>query len=158
MSYQRRKGAATRTHHFFGMTTAQDIRDHVAHIGKCLSLFKDVLHSYPRGARKHLCRYISLFIWPAHTHGRPLRSSRPLKTWYNFSKGVKQLWVLKTEAALAPWLHIRLSWKSTGLLFVIKASDVVLPIFDMWSTFCATRGDWILGGGGGPLVPPRYII
>ncbi len=94
-------------------------------------------------------------IWLGHTYGRPLRSSRPLKTWYHFSKGLKQLWVLKTEAALAPWLHIRLSRKSERLLFVIRASDVVLPIFDILSTFCATRGHWVLGGGS-PCTPQIY--
>ncbi len=33
----------------------------------CLSV-KDVLHRYPRGARKQWCRYISLFIWLGHAN------------------------------------------------------------------------------------------
>ena len=63
--------------------------------------------------------------------------------------------VLKTEAVQAPCLYIRLSRNIAGLLFVKRASDVVLLIFDKLGSFCGTRGRLILGGG--PLVAPRYI-
>ncbi len=107
----------------------------------CSLPFKDVLHRYTRGVRKQWCRYISLFIWLGYNYGRHLRSSRPLRTWYHFSKpkGVNQLWVLKTEAALAPWLHIRLTRKSAGLLFVIIVN---LPIHEKWP-IGIKRGDYM---------------
>ena len=58
-------------------------------------------------------------------------------------------------AALAPYLCIQLSKNFAGLLFVTRASDVVLPIFDELGRFCGTRGYPILGGG--PLVPPDIL-
>ena len=55
---------------------------------------------------------------------------RPLRNLYHFSKLVKQLQVCKTEAALALKLLIRLTRTSMWCIFVIRASDAVLPTFD----------------------------
>ncbi len=113
---------------------------YVGHNRSIFNYLKDVLHRSGQGARIPWCTCFSLFIWLVYTSKGTLRPSIPLKTWYCFSKLKEQLWVLKTEAALAPWLYIRLSQKITGVIFVIRASDVVLPIFDMLFRFCAIRG------------------
>ena len=62
--------------------------------------------------------------------------SRPLRR--PFSKLEKQLRVLKTEAALAPLLLIRLTQKFMWCIFVIRASDASLPIFDTIRKFSLT--------------------
>ncbi len=66
--------------------------------------------------------------------------SRQLRSLYHFSKLEKQLRVLKTEAALAPLLLIRLTRKLIWCIFVIRASEAALPISDTIRKFSPTWG------------------